>query len=87
MDRTLIKAFWKCGDNEIIEFALLRARLNRLEEEALRLVLDDCRTQEEAAEIMNISTRSFQNLWYDATNKLLYIPWVLAYAKDIRNNE
>lgn len=28
---SLIKSFWGCGDNQIIEFAIVRARLNRRE--------------------------------------------------------
>lgn len=71
MDRGLIRAFWGCGDNEIIEFAVLRARLNRREKEAVRLLLDECLSQEQAAEQMCISTRRFQEYWYSAADKLL----------------
>lgn len=84
MDRTLLRDFWHCGDDQIIEFAIMRARLNRREKEAISLILDDCRTQEQAAEIMEISTRHFQNIWYSAVDKLLNIAWVRAYAKDLR---
>ncbi len=87
MDRTLIKDFWACGDNQIIEYAILRARLNAHEKEALRLTLDECRTQEQAAENMAISTRSLQKLWYTAADKILAIPWVMAYAKEIRGTD
>lgn len=83
MDRGLIRSFWKCGDNSIIEFAIIRAHLNRKEKEVLRLLLDECYTQEETAEIMDISTRKVQNYWYDATDKLLSIPWLVAYAKTL----
>ena len=84
MDRSLIKDFWNCGDNEIIEFAIMRGRLNRKEKEALRYLLDECMTQEETAEKMDISTRNLQKLWYSACDKLLGIPWVLAYSKELR---
>ena len=86
MDRNLIKDFWNCGDGQIIDFAITRARLNRKEQEVLRLVLDECKTQEQAAEIMLISTRNFQATWYSAVDKILSIPWVKAYAKEIHNN-
>lgn len=84
MDRSLARAFWGCGDNQIIEFAMMRARLNRNESEVLRLLLDECKTQEEAAEIMDISTRRLQEFWYSATDKLLRIPWVAAYARELK---
>lgn len=83
--RSLIKAFWSCGDNDIIEFALLRARLNRHEKEVLQLTLDDCLTQEQASEKLSISTRKFQDRWYSAVNKLLAIPWVMSYSMDLLN--
>ena len=84
MDRTLLKDFWACGDNQIIEFALMRARLNRLEKEVVVLMLDECMTQEQTAERMDVSVRRVQNLWYDASDKLLSIDWVRAYAKELR---
>lgn len=86
MRANLLKAFWNCGDNQIIEYALLRARLNRIESDVVHLILDECMTQEEAAEEMNYSTRRIQEAWYSAMNKLLAIPWVLAYAKELSNN-
>lgn len=87
MDRTLLKDFWACGDNQIIEFALMRARLNRLEKEVVVLMLDECMTQEQTAERMDLSVRRVQNLWYDASDKLLSIDWVRAYAVDLRKNK
>lgn len=87
MDRNLIRAFWNCGDNQIIEFALTRARLNRNEAEVVRLTLDECLTQEQAAERMDISARRLQEYWYAATDKLLSIPWVIAYAKELNYNK
>lgn len=84
MDRTLIKYFWNCGDNEIIEFALVRARLNKREREVIGLILDDCLTQEQAAEKLSCSPRRLQEYWYSATDKLLHIGWVLAYAEYIK---
>ena len=80
MDKTLQKAFWSCGDSLTIDFAMMRARLNRQEKEVLRYMLDDCRTQEQTAELMDISTRQVQKLWKSAADKLLIIPWVKLYA-------
>lgn len=82
-DRALVSAFWRCGDNQIIEFAIQRARLNRKEAEVIRLMLDECYTQEEIAEMMNYSVRRVQNFWYSACDKLLSIPWVVAYAHSL----
>lgn len=86
-DRSLIKDFWSCGDNEIIEFALERARLNRMEKAVCKAYLDELKTQEETAEELNISTRSVQKYWYNASFKLLSIPWLVAYAKEIRSTK
>lgn len=86
MDRNLIKDFWNCGDNEIIQFALIRAHLNRLESEVLHLMLDECMTQEQTAEEMHYSARRIQELWASATTKLLSIPWVYAYSVDLRKS-
>ena len=85
MDRGLIRYFWDCGDSQIIEFAMIRARLNRREKEAVSLLLDECYTQEKAAEVMDISVRNVQKIWYSAAYKLLSIPWVVAYAKELKN--
>lgn len=74
-----LRAFWNCGDTQIIDFAMMRARLNRKEKEVLTLLLDECMTQEEAAEELDISTRQVQILWTSAANKLMSIPWVIAY--------
>lgn len=87
MDRTLLKDFWSCGDNQIIEFAIERARLNTMEKAVCVHYLDELHTQEQTAEIMDISTRSVQGFWYSASSKLLSIPWVVAYAKEIRKGE
>lgn len=83
MDRTLLKSFWNCGDDQIIQFAIIRAHLNRLEAETLRLILDECLSQERAAEELDISPRSLQSFWYSGSRKLLSIPWVKAYAKEL----
>lgn len=83
MDRVLLKHFWNCGDCQIIDFAILRARLNRREKRALELIYDECLSQEEAAEDMCTSTRNFQNIYYSGSDKLLKIPWVKAYAEDL----
>ena len=87
MEKSPLKYFWDCGDNQIIEFAIMRARLNRIEKEVLNLILDECRTQEQAAEIMNISTRRLQSWWYSACNKLLSIDWVRAYIKELKDRD
>lgn len=83
----LLKAFWNCGDSQIIEFALLRARLNRHETEVLTLLLDECMTQESAAEKLDISTRCLQNRLLSAMGKLLNIPWVRVYAESLLKKE
>ena len=83
MDRTLINAFWACGDDQIIQFAMTRAHLNRIERDVLCLILDDCMTQEKVAEELGYSTRRIQSYWYSAVDKLLNIPWVSAYAKEL----
>jgi len=87
MERNIIKYFWSCGDNQIIEFAIIRARLNRNEKEILHLMLDECHTQEKAAEKMDISTRRAQEYWYSATEKVLSIPWVYEYAMALRRKD
>lgn len=85
MDRNLIRYFWNCGDDGIIQFALLRAHLNKHEKDVIEMMLDNCCTQEEAAELMGYSTRRVQEWWYSATGKLLSIPWVMAYAKQLQS--
>lgn len=79
----LLRAFWNCGDGDIIEFALLRAHLNKKELNIIKLMLDECMTQEEVAEQIGYSTRRTQQLWCSAANKLLAIPWVKAYASEL----
>lgn len=83
---SLIHNFWGCGDNQLIEFAILRARLNSKEKTVLTLTLDECLTQEEIAEQMGYSVRRVQTFWASANKKLLGIPWVLAYAEALRVN-
>lgn len=85
MDRGLIRAFWNCGDSQIIEFAMTRARLNRNERDVLCYLLDDCKTQEQTAEAMDLSTRKVQSLWYSACDKLLAIDWVAVYSRELNN--
>lgn len=87
MDRSLIKEFWNCGDNDIIEFALIKARLNRIEKEVILNILDECMTQEQVAEKMYMSTRQVQRIWCAACDKVLLIPWVRAYALHLRNEK
>lgn len=86
MDRSLIRDFWNCGDSQIIEFAIVRARLNKREKDVVEHLLDECLTQEQTAELMDVSTRRVQDWWYSATDKLLAIPWVVAYAIAIRKD-
>lgn len=82
-DNVLIRAFWACGDSSIISYAIMRARLNANEREALSLVLDECQSQEMAAESMGVSTRSLQAWWRSGINKILNQPWARAYAKEL----
>lgn len=82
-----VKAFFDCGDNQIIEFALMRARLNRVEREVLYYIIDECMTQEQVAEKLDCSTRRVQDVWYKASEKLMSIPWVRAYAKELMEGE
>lgn len=86
MERNLIKDFWNCGDRDSIDFAIKKANLNRLEREALHLILDECYTQEKASEILDISTRSLQEYWYSACDKLLNIEWVKIYSEQIKKS-
>lgn len=85
MNTKIVKAFWECGDSAIIDFAILRARLNAREKRVVELLLDESMTQEEASEALNISTRCLQETWYSACRKLLRIPWLVAYGKELIN--
>jgi hypothetical protein len=84
MDKELLKYFWNCGDNQIIEFAIMRARLNSKEKMVLECILDGCLTQEQTAEKMGYSTRRVQEFRCSAVRKLLNIDWVRAYAISLR---
>lgn len=84
MDRELLTLFFNCGDNDIIEFAIMRAHLNRREKDVIRLIMDECMTQEEVAERLSYSTRRVQDFWYSGAKKLLNIDWVKAYALSLR---
>ena len=86
MDKSLLQAFWNCGDNQIIEFAIMRARLNKRENEVIHLLLDECMTQEEVAESLGYSPRRIQDFWYSGARKLLNIPWVNAYARELKDS-
>lgn len=81
--KSIVKAFWDCGDSEIIAFAQDRAQLNKKEKEVLHLVFDECLTQEMAAEHMEISTRNFQEHWKNAIVKLCNIKWVVSIAESV----
>lgn len=85
MDRSLLRYFWNCGDSQIIDFAILRARLNSKEKEVLTCMYDECLTQEKTAELMNYSPRRVQEFYYSAADKLLNIAWVKAYAVSLKN--
>lgn len=82
-DNTMIRAFWGCGDSDIINYAITRARLNANERETLELVLDGCQSQEMAAESMGVSTRSLQAWWKSGVTKILNQPWARAYAAEL----
>lgn len=82
MDRNTIKNFWNCGDSDIINLAKERAGLNKNEKLVVHLLLDECMTQEQAAEEMEISVRHFQKIWYSATDKMMRIPWVITLANN-----
>lgn len=86
-ESTLIREFWSCGDSSIISYAVMRAHLNRNELTVLRMILDDCMTQERAAEALGISTRSLQALWRSGIDKILHQPWVRAYAADLARSK
>lgn len=87
MDRTLIKYFWNCGDSQIIDFAIMRARLNRQERNVLHLALDELMTQEQIAEYLDTSTRNVQKIWASAVDKMLGIEWVQIYGAAIRDKK
>jgi len=80
MDRSILSDFWNCGDDQIIQFALMRAHLNRHERDVIHLMLDECMTQEQIAEDLGYSVRRIQEFWYSGADKLLNIEWVKAYA-------
>lgn len=84
MDRSLLKEFFNCGDDQIIQFAIMRAHLNRNEKNVIESMLDECLTQEATAEKLDLSVRTTQEIWYSASKKLLSIPWVSAYARELR---
>lgn len=84
MDKELLSYFWNCGDDQIIQFALTRAHLNRHEYDVITAMLDDCLTQEETAERIHYSTRRTQQFWCSGASKLLNIPWVKAYALSLK---
>lgn len=75
-----MKTFWSCGDRVLIDFAKDKVGLNREEKEVLHLLLDDCRSQEKAAEIMDISRTKVQCYWNTACRKLLSQEWLKIYA-------
>lgn len=85
MDRSLLKYFFDCGDDQIIQFALTRAHLNKMEQEVISLMFDGCMTQEEIAEYIGYSTRRVQEIWYSGAKKMLSIPWVTAFAKELKS--
>lgn len=85
MDRSLLYDFFDCGDDQIIQFAIVRAHLNKHEKDIIHLMIDECMTQEQAAEQMGYSVRRTQEFWYSASDKMLLIPWVSAYAQHLRN--
>lgn len=85
MDRNLMFAFFDCGDDQIIQFAMQRAHLNKPELEVIHYMIDERMTQEQTAEAMSYSTRHTQDIWYSACRKMLNIAWVKAYASELLN--
>lgn len=85
--RDYIKAFWNCGDSRIINLALDSVELTEPELKILRMYLKACMTQEEIAEVLNLSPSYIQKIWYKATDKLLALPWVYCYGKELYNKQ
>lgn len=85
--RDYIKAFWNCGDSRIINLALDSVELTEPELKILRMCLKACMTQEEIAEVLNLSPSYVQKIWYKATDKLLALPWVYCYGKELYNKQ
>lgn len=83
MDSKLMRAFFDCGDDQIIQFAIQRCHYNRKEKEILKLILEENYTQEETADIIGYSTRYVQEQWYRVCHKMLSISWVKAYAVEL----
>lgn len=83
VDRQLIFAFFDCGDDQIIQFALTRAHLNKPELQVIKCMVDERMSQEETAEAMGYSVRHTQDIWYSASKKMLNIAWVRAYAIEL----
>lgn len=81
MDKNLLSRFWDCGDDDIIQFALMKAHLNKREKQVILMTLDECMTQEEIAEELNFSTRRIQQFWCSGAKKLLSISWLRAIAE------
>lgn len=82
-----VKGLFMCADNEFIEFALNRARLNDNERTVLSEMIDHCMTQEQTAEKMDISVRQVQNYWYSANTKLLSIKWVTSFINSFNDED
>ena len=85
--RDYIKAFWNCGDSRIVNLAIDSVELTDPELKILRLSLQACLTQEEIAEMLNLSPSYVQKVWYKATDKLLALPWVYCYGKELYNKQ
>lgn len=81
--RDYIKAFWNCGDSRIINMSLECVELTDPELKVLKMSLKSCMTQEEIAEALNWSPSYVQKIWYRATDKLLALPWVYCYGKEL----
>lgn len=81
MDTHIIKAFWKCGDQEIIDLACDRADLTQAERKTICLLLTNGKTEKEAAQIMDTSEEEINRVYYSACTKLLGICWVYCIAK------
>ena len=82
-----VKRLFSCADNDFIEYALKRARLNDNETRVLSEILDHCLTQEQTAEKLDISVRQVQNYWYSANEKLLSIKWVTSFINSLQDTD
>lgn len=87
MDKSLVEIFLKCNDEQLIEYALLKAKISVKELRVLKLLINEGVSVPEAAYTMCISTARLQKIWDKASNKLLAIPWLVAYANELKERK